>query len=978
MNYFNPQQEGVIESQANEGNITAVVTATKSRTASAPDTRPFEISEFHNCFDNEPKPRAHTWASFCKVFGKHMVQKNKDGAAWSPASYPIGNKRGTDNVKCVSMAVIDIDDGTPVDVLLPRLSGYACLVHSSYSYKPEAQKYRLIIPFSVPVSPAEWPVVWARLNQLVGGCNDPATKDAARLYYKPAHPPKAEHHFVTVLEGRPIRIEDLPELAVPVKTHPTTSQYKNSRTALLEIEGLESSGPDLNFEQGLPEVVNRCAFMQFASAPENQEHLSEPLWQAMISNASRFENSDRWIHTASEHHSGYDEKKTEAKIAHALNGSAPVTCDRIRSLGFQNCPIGGCLKPNGEPTKAPAGLMGWMFHRQLTVEQANADQLPDEYPVKGFVVNPAGVFQTVQKNDDEPSQIRLCSRIDVTALTRDPESNNWGLELRFKDPDGVIKHWALPKELLASVGDSYRASLLKMGATIEPSKKARDGLAEYLVAAAPEARALSVRQPGWFNGSFVLPDAVYGRSEERVVFQTTDPDESKRFSQQGGLESWQENVAGLCQGNSRAVLSVCVALAPPLLCLIGEDNGGFHLRGTSSSGKTLCLSAGSSVWGGAGLIRTWNMTVNGLEGVATMHNDILLPLDELGQADGKGAGEPAYMLGNGQGKSRATKDGDARTPKRWRNLVLSSGEKSLNDVMASAGYMTMAGQEVRMIEINADAGSGFGAFENIHGARTSQEFAERFKRAIADHHGHAGRAFVAILANPDFQPKLVDQIKASIQYFVDTYDPVGATGQVSRVARRFGLVAAAGEMCIQLGILPWPEGEAIEACRKCFLAWVDLRGGIGNYEAEQAIAQVRRFIESHGESRFTPWAEKIAGLEEIDNNGFGKTIQRAGFRRVTDDHRTDYYILPEAYRTEICAKLNPAYVTKVLVERGFLVTDKNGKPQVDTRLPGLGKMKVYHLKADLMGEVEIVAQAGNQATDGRQPSASKSSMKYTA
>jgi hypothetical protein len=57
--------------------------------------------------------------------------------------------------------------------------------------------------------------------------------------------------------------------------------------------------------------------------------------------------------------------------------------------------------------------------------------------------------------------------------------------------------------------------------------------------------------------------------------------------------------------------------------------------------------------------------------------------------------------------------------------------------------------------------------------------------------------------------------------------PKGADGQVSRVARRFGLVAAAGELATGLGVLPWPEGEAERAAARCFGDWLRARGGAG-------------------------------------------------------------------------------------------------------------------------------------------------------
>ncbi|WP_457589305.1 DUF927 domain-containing protein, partial [Legionella pneumophila] len=49
--------------------------------------------------------------------------------------------------------------------------------------------------------------------------------------------------------------------------------------------------------------------------------------------------------------------------------------------------------------------------------------------------------------------------------------------------------------------------------------------------------------------------------------------------------------------------------------------------------------------------RLWRSTTNGLEGLAALHNDGLLILDELSQMDPREAGEAAYLLANGQGKT---------------------------------------------------------------------------------------------------------------------------------------------------------------------------------------------------------------------------------------------------------------------------------------------------------------------------------------
>lgn len=127
----------------------------------------------------------------------------------------------------------------------------------------------------------------------------------------------------------------------------------------------------------------------------------------------------------------------------------------------------------------------------------------------------------------------------------------------------------------------------------------------------------------------------------------------------------------------------------------------------------------------------------------------------------------------------------------------------------------------------------------------------------------------------------------------------------------------------------------------------------------------------HGESRFTAWTD---GFE--DNGGLGKTINRAGFRRVTDDGRKVFFNFPAAYRTEICAELDPNFVAPVLIKNWFQAADGNGDPYKEIRLPGIGRKRVYHLTADFIGG-ESVSQIRIHETVTRQESTSKLSTKYS-
>lgn len=100
------------------------------------------------------------------------------------------------------------------------------------------------------------------------------------------------------------------------------------------------------------------------------------------------------------------------------------------------------------------------------------------------------------------------------------------------------------------------------------------------------------------------------------------------------------------------------------------------------------------MWGNpSSYIRLWRATANGLEGLAALHNDGLLILDELSLIDPREAGEAAYLLANEQGKARASRAGTARPSAKWRLLFLSSGEESLAALMARSGRKANAGQE---------------------------------------------------------------------------------------------------------------------------------------------------------------------------------------------------------------------------------------------------------------------------------------------
>ena len=588
-----------------------------------------------------------------------------------------------------------------------------------------------------------------------------------------------------------------------------------------------------------------------------------------------------------------------------------------------------------------------------------------------FTVDDSGVwFVARDAEGNEKPPLWLCTRLVVTARTRADDANGWGLLLEFSDPDGNAKTWAMPAALLSGEGAEWAGRLRDMGLRMAPGTRCRNLVAQYIDTRQSLERVTCVDRVGWHGPVYVLPSSCIASKSvaadgRRYVFQS-DSGMEDTFRRHGELADWRDNVAALAAGNTRLVFALCCAFAGPALRLAGMESGGFHLRGTSSLGKTTALKVAASVWGRPTYMQRWRTTDNALEATAVQHCDGLLILDEFGQLDPRVAGECAYMLANDQEKGRATRGGLTRKRRTWRLLFLSSGEVSLSDHMAEAGKRTRAGMEVRMVDLPLDAGAGMGGIEDLHGMEGPGELADAITAAGARHYGTAGRAWLEWLC--DRHGELPERLASMVEQYRVELVPEAASEQVRRVGSRFALVAAAGELATEAGITGWQAGEALQGARRCFNAWLASRGHLDNGEDASMLRQVRGFLELHGEGRLT-WWHRAAD----DHNP--KTLNRAGFRRLLDmqgkpiktdaahqreygermspadgeQTQVEYMLLREVFRNEVCKGFDPEAVAKLLQKRGHLSHEAD-RLTAKHRLPGMGLTACYHLKPSLFSD----------------------------
>ena len=593
----------------------------------------------------------------------------------------------------------------------------------------------------------------------------------------------------------------------------------------------------------------------------------------------------------------------------------------------------------------PAGVTADDLRRMVAeaVElDAAAERAPEVQLPSGYFMTDRGLIWR-DPSDDEKPEMLLAGRFDVVAETRDGDGTSWGVLLRWHDHDGRRHEHALPRSALAGDGVDARRVLLDGGLYAAPSRKARELLTAFLASVHTPSRARATNRIGWHDGIFVLPDANFGGAgEERLLLQGTTANEHA-FKVSGSLADWNENVARPAAGNSRLGFAISTGFASPLIEPCNAESGGVHFKGPSTIGKTTALRVAASVWGGGepgGYVRSWRATANGLEGVALAHCDALLCLDEMSQLPARDAGEVAYMLANGSGKSRATRDGGARPTARWRLLFLSSGEVGLADKVAENGARrrSTAGQQVRIVDLPADAGAGLGIFEDLHEFPSANSLARHLRAATGAYYGTPARAFLNAIAGD--LDGVRDGVARHVAAFVEAHVQEGADGQVLRVAQRFGLIAAAGELAVAAGVITvWHEGEATAAAARCFSDWLAARGGVEPSEVRDGIEQVRSFVSAHGDAQFVPAWEKADGSEHR-----GAVRDIAGYRRRVEDG-WEYFVTASAWKEDVCRGFDSKALAAAMIERGLMEPGKDGHRAVSLTVPGFGRLRLYHLRA---------------------------------
>ena len=239
---------------------------------------------------------------------------------------------------------------------------------------------------------------------------------------------------------------------------------------------------------------------------------------------------------------------------------------------------------------------------------------------------------------------------------------------------------------------------------------------------------------GWRgNKTFILP----GQKNDYVI-DTSDSTAQviiAGLKTAGDYSKWKNKAIDI-RTRLKARFFLAAAFAPPLLKVLGQRSFLIHNWDKSQGGKTAMLNFCLSIYGEPEKIKQgFNDTYTNIERRASIMCDLLFGVNELEllkEQQKVSVDQLIYMLAEGRGRGRATKEGLQGTS-TWRNVVMMTGETQITRNNSRGGIYT------RLIEIKAGPFIG----EDV--------FASDLYQFTEENHGFAGREFIDKLIVADHE-----------------------------------------------------------------------------------------------------------------------------------------------------------------------------------------------------------------------------------
>ena len=512
------------------------------------------------------------------------------------------------------------------------------------------------------------------------------------------------------------------------------------------------------------------------------------------------------------------------------------------------------------------------------------------------------------------------------------------LSISYSDSSGNKRYELLPIELTLDerklktwlIKRNFPQQFLHASEWTSTLKKLREPITKT---------GMIVEKTGYLNKSYILPDgSIIGPQEEHTVY--LNPKKTlfrPQCGTSGLLEEWQEKVAASALHSTRIMLGLCIGFSGYLLEIIKTiESGGINLFGRSSIGKTTVLKIMISISGPRCNLQSWNSTDTGIEELAYGHNDNFIAFDELKtlDQDPKKAAQKLtsviYRLCSGIDKKRA--GNYKRDQYHWRISILSTGEYSFAEHALQGGSKRLLGEEVRVIDVPADAGKELGIFESIpEGYTDASSYVQYLDEQSQQYYGTAQAAFleklIAEINEEDAEQTVKDQLDEWMEKFRSKCGVDLKLGTAVRFANRFALACAAGCLAVKYGVLPFTRKDVFEGISACYKAALSMKPE----SWEEQVTRYDEKLSDYLKSKEFPaldsqesWSKK-----EIErNDGFSHTIN--GIQLIVLKPDVVKSLISEFYLKDVLSDCK---------SEGYLLPGADGS---NTRSIALNGKKVRH------------------------------------
>lgn len=529
--------------------------------------------------------------------------------------------------------------------------------------------------------------------------------------------------------------------------------------------------------------------------------------------------------------------------------------------------------------------------------------------------------------DGVNGDVLVCGKLLMPAYVAHIGSDEVKLKVIFRDVTGGMKHLHLPISSIAS-GEHGVNLLRDRGFYVKNKADTAVYLRKLLEFKPPKKKVIVTPVPGWQKPNEQATSLVYvtngntiGQDQLATKLELS-PEIQAGFKTKGTIADWNEHVGSLCQGNPILQFMVFVAIAGMLLKWSGLPNCGFHMFGPSKSGKTTGIRIASSVYGSEEFIRTWNSTINALEGTAFARNHSLLPLDEIGGGNPKDVEDSIYRLMNGLSRSRLSGESQLVDGKRYVGVVLSNGEHDMAAHLKEAGLKIKPGQLARISSIPIHGPED--VFQDLHGCSNPGELGAAIIAACNEYHGSIAVAMInkAVGYQEKLEQRLPERWRAAKNKLMSKLPESEQGGVHDAVAKSFAMVQVAGERAIKWKVIDWPLVSVTKAVSYCFTRWADhYRGSTAVSEAE-ILNYYAQFFQSHSATKFIPY-------EQFET---AKSGILAGYTRKIDGVPVFLVYQPYFDRT-LSEKYGRSAGLNALRDAGYLMPGSRNTPTRQVTIP---------------------------------------------